>query len=384
MPSPVKASAERLGTWGPHVYEKTVAAWITALLLGGLAPGVQAGADTSPLQRPALKLPTPQAAAMLGLATAGARLVAVGERGVVLLSDDRGKTWRQAEVPVSVTLTSVRFVDAQHGFATGHSGVVLATKDGGEHWVRVLDGKTAADLALAAAQAMEQRLGADDATAKRAMIVARRLVADGPDKPLLDLYFADPQRGFVVGAYGLAFMTGDGGKTWTSLLDRIDNPKGLHLNAIGGSGAHVVIAGEQGLLLRSGDGGMQFARVETPYRGSWFALDVGPAGQTLLGGLRGNAYFSDGPGGSWSKVEFAAPVSITSLARAQDGRVYAGNQAGQVYVSRDGGRSFQVTAVKAEAPLAALVSDAQGFVFAGLRGVQRVDAQVKDDKGTRP
>ncbi len=365
------------------VYAKAVR-WVSALLMAAVSTGVQAQVDPSPVQRPALMLPAAQAAAMLGLAAAGTRLVAVGERGVVLLSDDHGKTWRQANVPTSVTLTSVRFVDAQHGFASGHSGVVLATGDGGQHWARILDGKIAADLALATAQSMEKRLGADDATAKLAMTFARRLVVDGADKPFLDLYFADAQRGFVVGAYGLAFMTGDGGKTWTSMLDRIDNPKGLHLNAIAGSGAHIVVAGEQGLLLRSDDGGMQFSRVETPYRGSWFALQVGPAGQTLIGGLRGNAYFSEGVGAAWSKVAFPAPVSITSFARADDGRVFAGNQAGQIYVSADNGRNFEVTPFRAKPPLAALAPVGQGFVFAGLRGLQRVDAQVKSDKGTRP
>jgi photosystem II stability/assembly factor-like uncharacterized protein len=371
------------------VDHKTIAPWAAALMLGPLlawAPVSALGqADVLPSQRPALMLPKPQTAAMLGVEAVGPRFVVVGERGVILLSDDHGSTWRQANVPVSVTLTAVRFVDAQHGFVSGHGGVVLASSDGGEHWNRVLDGKTAGDLALVAAKAIEQRAGADDAAAQRAMSFASRLVADGPDKPFLDLYFADAQHGFVVGAYGLAFKTADGGKTWSSLLGAIDNPKGLHLNAIGGSGAHVVIAGEQGLVLRSDDGGAQFKRVETPYRGSWFAVQVGTAGQTLVGGLRGNAFVSDGPDAAWSKVEFPAPVSITAFVRGENDRMFAANQAGQVYASSDGGRTFQNLPVQAVAPLAAFAIDGQGFVFAGLRGVQRTDPPApKSDKGARP
>ena len=73
---------------------------------------------------------------MLAVARAGDRLVTVGERGRVLLSDDSGKTWRQAEsVPVSVTLTAVTFADARSGWATGHAGVVLHTVDAGNTYL---------------------------------------------------------------------------------------------------------------------------------------------------------------------------------------------------------------------------------------------------------
>ncbi len=51
---------------------------------------------------------------------AGNRLVAVGERGIVLLSDDAGLNWKQVDVPVSVTLTGVQFVSPMKGWAIGH------------------------------------------------------------------------------------------------------------------------------------------------------------------------------------------------------------------------------------------------------------------------
>ena len=62
------------------------------------------------------------------------RIVAVGERGLVILSDDRGASWRQVPSPVSVTLTMVRFADEQHGVAVGHGGTVLTTDDAGTTW----------------------------------------------------------------------------------------------------------------------------------------------------------------------------------------------------------------------------------------------------------
>lgn len=61
----------------------------------------------------------------------GDRIVAVGERGHIIYSDDEGKTWVQGEVPVSVTLTAIDFGTDTHGWAVGHSGVVLKTTDAG-------------------------------------------------------------------------------------------------------------------------------------------------------------------------------------------------------------------------------------------------------------
>jgi len=46
---------------------------------------------------------------LLDVAHAGARLVAVGDRGHILYSDDDGASWAQAKVPTRQMLTSVFF-----------------------------------------------------------------------------------------------------------------------------------------------------------------------------------------------------------------------------------------------------------------------------------
>ena len=76
------------------------------------------------LVQPALVTPKALQGAMLAVGAAGTRLVAAGERGIVLYSDDAGKSWRQAAVPVSVSLTALQFVDGKNGWAVGHQGVV--------------------------------------------------------------------------------------------------------------------------------------------------------------------------------------------------------------------------------------------------------------------
>src|SRR5213593_949007 len=91
--------------------------WAAGCLLHA---ATQAAPVAEALDRPALPVAMAAKSMLLGAAQAGERLVAVGERGIVVLSEDAGRTWRQARVPVSVTLTAVRFVDAKQGFVVGH------------------------------------------------------------------------------------------------------------------------------------------------------------------------------------------------------------------------------------------------------------------------
>src|SRR5213076_2189490 len=97
-------------------------------------------------------------------------------------------------------------------------------------------------------------------------------------------------KAWVVGAYGLAFATDDGGAHWQPMMARLPNSKGLHLYGVRAQGDSIVIAGEQGLLLRSTDGGANFAAVASPYKGSFFGLLAARSGTLIAYGLRGHAY----------------------------------------------------------------------------------------------
>ena len=354
---------------------------VALISLATQASSLAAGV-TEPLSRPALMSRVAAQSVLTAVAKAGERLVAVGEHGIVLLSDDAGQNWRQAGVPVSVTLTAVSFPTAKQGWAVGHYGVVLHSEDGGETWVRQLDGIAVGKLAMESAEALANGAAAADLGAGRALADAQRLVKDGADKPFLDLYFENERRGFVVGAYNLAFRTEDGGKTWRYWGDRLDNPKANHLYAIRALGEDVYLAGEQGLVLHSGDGGKSFAKLETPYNGSYFALALFPSGEIVVAGLRGNAYRSADHGATWKRVETPTPASISSLKLLADGSLLVANQAGQILISRDRGESLQTVPLPPLAP----VNDVEtlrdgGLLTVGLRGATRVSATAGTDGG---
>ena len=327
--------------------------------------GVPAAAAVSPraLSEGALLTPKALAAATLAVTRAGARLVAVGERGTVLLSDDGGTTWRQGKVPVQATLTAVRFIDERTGWAVGHLGVILKTQDGGANWALQLDGVRAAAL-----QAEALASGGDE----RAKQAADRWAQEGPDKAFFDIEFTDAQRGLAVGAFNMAFATSDGGKTWTSISARLPNPKSLHLYAVRAHGGKLFVAGEQGLLLQSGNGGANFEALPSPYKGSFFGLLPTRGGALLAYGLRGSVFRSTDLGRQWQKVEVGTPVSIGAGVALNDNRIVLISQAGDILVSRDDGLSFQRHPPTMSLPAAGVASAPDGaLVLASLRGTRR-------------
>ncbi|MDO9195386.1 YCF48-related protein [Rhodoferax sp.] len=328
---------------------------LKALAIGTVltVQAVDAAPTGDALDRAAVTVRSPERAVLLSAAQAGARTVAVGERGIVVLSNDNGKNWQQAATPTSVTLTTVRFADASHGWAVGHGAVVLATEDGGNTWVRRLDGRRVAQIALEAARA------SSDA---RAIQGAERLQADGPDKPLLDLLVIDARRLLAVGAFGIALGSEDGGKTWASWMPRLPNPKGLHIYTARLRGKTILLAGEQGLVMQSNDSGLSFHSIETPYKGSFFTAEL-PGDQVIvLAGLRGTVLRSVDSGANWSPLTTPMPVSITSSAMAGDGRLLVTNQAGFVMALQ--GDHMQPIHAAPLPPLNALLPKPGGAVLA--------------------
>lgn len=339
------------------------------------APSV-AASQFDPLQKSAALSSRAQAGVLLSVARAGDRIVAVGERGTIVLSDDQGQTWRQASAPVSVTLSRVSFVDAEHGWAVGHGQVVLASQDGGQTWTRQLDGLQAATLEMAAVQADPQ---ASDEHRKQ----AQRLLDQGADKPFLDVRFFDRQNGLVVGAYGAIFATRDGGKTWRSRRADVPNPSGRHLNHLLVLGKALYLAGEQGTLFHADGLDQPFKAVQTPYAGTFFGVIASRQGDLLAYGLRGNVWRSAAGSGTWEKVATPAPVTLTGGTLLADGRMVLVDEAGKLLVSRDSGQSFATVSLKQTASFTDVVQTRDGsLVLSSARGAMHVPAAAV--AGTSP
>jgi len=309
-----------------------------ALLLALVAGIAQAEPVVPQLQRqPAERLATPARERMLAATRAGERLVAVGDHGVVLLSDDQGRSFRQArEVPVRSALTAVSFADAQHGWAVGHWGVVLHTRDGGEHWTL---------------QRSDTRV----------------------DQPLFSVHFKDAREGWAVGLWALMLHTLDGGATWTPVALPADGSQRMarNLYAIFADPAgRLFIAAEQGHVARSADGGRSWDWIDTGYAGSFWTGLALHDGTLLVAGLRGTVYRSSDGGRRWQPAQTPLHSSLTSLLQDRDGRVLAVGLDGVLLQSDDGGRHFASRQRADRVALTAVVQAGDGrTVLFSARGV---------------
>lgn len=275
-------------------------------------------------------------AMILSTARAGKRIVAVGDHGIVLLSDSDGAEFRQARfVPVRSTLTAVFFIDEKTGWAVGHWGIVLRTDDAGENW-------------------KVQR------------------VDTSVDQPLFSVHFRDKDHGWAVGLWSLLISTDDGGKTWAPV--RLPVPPGAKkadrnlLKIFANRMGTLFIAAEQGMILKSYDG-EKWTYVNTGYKGSFWTGIVLNNGTILVGGLRGTIYRSADDGRSWREAKSDFKSSITDFAEA-GGKVYAAGLDGVFLESDNHGATFKGSQREDRLPFTAISVNSTGkLVKFSKRGV---------------
>jgi photosystem II stability/assembly factor-like uncharacterized protein len=267
---------------------------------------------------------------------AGNRLIAVGERGHVLLSDDHGSTWTQADsVPTKELLTGVCFSNPRQGVAVGHDEVILTTRDAGRTWT----------LAHFAPQSQQ---------------------------PLLDVACVGGGRVLAVGAHGVYFVSADGESHWRESSLGQD----FHLNRIAAaSPTRLYIAAEGGHLYRSDDAGENWHELSSGYEGSFFGVRPLSGAAVLACGLRGNMFRSEDAGVTWRKVETGTSALLNDVVTLDSDRsIVAVGLSGAVLVSHDGGKSFVLMQQEDRRGLsAAMAVGTHSLVVVGEGGVRRIE-----------
>lgn len=313
-----------------------LAALLVGVLAAGPAPAQGTGSQGGSVLQPVPAMPSAIAsqAMVLGATRAAQRLVSVGESGIVLLSDDEGRSWRQAAaVPVTSTLTAVSFATAQQGWAVGHWGAILHSSDAGQSWQ------------------------------------IQRLVTT-EDRPLFAVHFFDAQRGVAVGLWSLVLTTDDGGQNWTPRqLPAPPGSKKADLNLwhlFAGPQGRLFAAAERGMVLQSDDFGRSWRYLSTGYAGSLWSGTVLDDGTLLVGGQRGSLYRSSDQGRSWQRIALDTKSSITALAHDRS-RVMAVGLDGLRALSTDGALSFELLPRPDRRPLTAVLRSSGGTWLTGSR-----------------
>ncbi len=326
--------------------------------------GQSAGAATAPA------IPSSKAAQglLLDVVRAGNRLIAVGERGHVVLSDDEGTHWRQAAVPTRALLTAAWFTDAQRGWAVGHDSTVLHTLDGGETWVvqhQAYFDSAAVEAELDAQMADEDEVD-DSYEAPRVVSQAQRTGV-----ALMDIWFdVSGRHGLAVGAYGLLLETMDGGANWRDQSSRLANPEGWHLSSIAANASgKLLIVGEKGIAFSSSDSGRSFSRIKTPAESSLFG--VAADGNAFWAvGLQGRLLRVDG---GWRAQPTGTSYVLNKAMLKTDGSLIAVGNGGIVVTVPRRGKPVVLQRADRRA-ISAVIVVGDGLVLVGEGGAVRARA----------
>ncbi|MBB1267936.1 YCF48-related protein [Shewanella sp. SR44-3] len=296
--------------------------------------------------------PLAQSSLLLDLANVGDKLIAVGQKGHVLVYDN---TWTQVPTPVLSQLTKVFFLDAKLGWAVGHDASIIHTQDGGLTW-------------------------------------QLQMQSSEIEKPFLDIRFFNANEGIAIGAYGLFYRSLDGGKTWepefhqellfeedvSYLADLKAEDEALYLSERAALLPHfnriirlddsrLLLVGELGLVAESSDNGLSFTRTDFDYDGSMFnAIQVGE--QIYVMGLRGHVFKTDLSLSDWQQVELPVKSSING-ALVHQGELYIVGNAG-VVLRLDGKGHAEIVARRQGENIVAVAESADKQLwFAGSNGL---------------
>lgn len=318
----------------------------------------------------------------LDVARAGTRVVAVGDRGAILYSDDEGSHWQRADAPTNVLLTALCFADARYGWAVGHDAVVLATRDGGSTWeLQYSDvmGANSDDEFADDEDFPDEDFDDEDYYSDNYDDFSdeEEGAQDTSGAPLLDVACLSRDRVLAVGGYGYLLETTDGGATWNKAMDHLDNSGGWHLNGVARipDSNTVMVVGEKGVIFRSRDNGLSWKKLKSPYDGSFFGITALRDGSVLAYGLQGNLWVSRNQGDSWRQIQTGVTRGINDAVQLDDDTVVLVGGAGVVLISRDNANSVVLQYLPDRESVSALLPLIGGeLVLVGDAGIR-----VKND-----
>jgi photosystem II stability/assembly factor-like uncharacterized protein len=297
-----------------------------------LTIGTHTAAQDETAPEPAIMARLAPKALALDAVVVDGTMIAVGERGHILVSADGGNSWQQQASPTRTMLTAVYFYNRDLGWAVGHDSAILRTADGGTTW---------------------------------------ELVNWMPEdeSPFFDVWFSDVDNGVAIGAYGAYYETTDGGGSWSSRWISDDD---WHLHQIARSDTgRLYIAAEAGSVYRSDDGGENWITLPSLYEGSYFGVLPLEGDSVLLFGLRGHLYRSDDAGESWQEIETGTDAMLTDGISLEDGTIVIVGLAGAVLKSSDGGHTFELHPQTNRRGISAVADAGDGkLLLAGEFGVK--------------
>lgn len=249
-----------------------------------------------------------------------------GDGGLVLRTEDGGRTWVRQTLETKESVNDIYFRDKEDGYLLV-SNQIYTTEDGGRTWVlssRFL-AQTFGGAApeLYSARFTSKRRGWVVGSLSRGDEVADSLVlytTDGgsswqrqqvPVKDeLIHLDFDGDKRGWMVGSGGRILHTSDGGESWT--LQQSGTRAALyHVDFQGEDNGWVV--GEKGTILRTTDGGATWRPAQSPVRSTLLSVKFVNDDEGWVVGRGGVILRSDDGGQTWKQQDGGTRQNLYAL-----------------------------------------------------------------------
>jgi photosystem II stability/assembly factor-like uncharacterized protein len=223
--------------------------------------------------------------------------VVVGAGGRVLVSHPKyANLWSPRDSGTKELLTCLSFADERRGWAAGHGGVIIHTDDGGRTW-KVQREASSENHPLFDIQFLNPLVGyacgAYD-TFLKSTDGGKTWVLSSPgsDNIYNGLAFGDEETGFLVGEFGTVLRTTDGGTSWEEI-----ELKGFEGSLFGItllSSETLLVYGIAGNVFRSEDGGRHWVDVSTDQDKSLFRGAAHGDAVVLVGASGARLVSSDG------------------------------------------------------------------------------------------
>ena len=326
--------------------------------------------------------------------------------GTIVASAWRARTW-QGTTPdegwssqssgVLAALTGVSFLDPERGWAIGRNGIVLATEDGGRTWTRQSLPTEMRQSRLRDLWILDQSrllfLGEGSPPNSPAKGVSSFLVAqdiqsgdwrlhqfekekpaeederkrEEPREPLLQrFFFYDRRLGWACGETGAIQATVDGGRTWT----KQESGTRKLLYAIAAIDERQIwIVGAGGTLLRTVDGGARWREQTLPVKPTWRVIGFLDARRGWIAG-GGSLWRTRDGGMRWEMIPAELPPDLNDLHFVDEREGWAVGPRGLLLHTLDGGQTWENVPLRTHANLNRLffISPRRGWV-AGANGV---------------
>ncbi len=287
--------------------------------------------------------------ALFDLTRFDGKLVAVGERGLVMQSTDEGKTWTGALTPTNRSLNTVLYLGDKIGLAGGHGGTLVRTEDDGATWTQVK-------------------------------------IADIGKDSILGLTALSDGRVLAYGSFGMYMESTDKGKTWLR-KKVISDTFERHISKVAEiAPGKLLLVGETGTLASSSDLGATWKELESPYaatgsdgvKGSLFGVLKLNDGSVMIYGMRGHAYRSTDGAATWTLIPVSATNTFNGATVAADGKIVMAGNNGMIATSTDNGVSLTLQYIKDGRPLGqAMVAKDGAIIYVGYLSTGRIEASAQ-------